>query len=98
VNPVACEKCARVIDFADADLVDSPTGYSIYCDECYEGIMVDEEENESGQDQKEHFEDEHFWLRSDPGFEKWLDFLDNNADSNRNDLKEDCENATRHGD
>jgi len=42
-NPVCCARCSKVIDFNDAEFVDSSTGYQCYCTDCIEAVLVDEE-------------------------------------------------------
>jgi hypothetical protein len=42
-HPVCCQRCFKVIDFKDAEFVDSSTGYQAYCTDCIEAILVDEE-------------------------------------------------------
>lgn len=77
--PVTCGKCMKVIDLNDAHLVDSSVGMQAICNDCVEGVEVDEE-NLSGCDSGERYLWDHWWLEADQGFTEWLEFIDSQGE------------------
>ena len=77
--PVTCERCDAVIDRKDAEFLDSPTGFLVYCTNCIEGVLVDEE-NLSGCDSGERYLYDHWWLEADQEFTQWLEFIDSQGE------------------
>lgn len=69
--PVSCARCLKVIDLMDAHMIPGPVGVEAYCNECIEGVLVDEDprgDEQIGEEQR--------WLEEDPGFAQWLEFID----------------------